>query len=181
LHRRRAPTYNFATHGDRAGRSLPISADEDSLNILNGNYLFNTPTDAPSAYFGVLTAGFAVLLIGGAIIYWRRAKLARNNPIQRRFIRRTSKAAMWIGVVGLFFAFMRYIEFPYLGEPIWLLLVLISAILVVAYFVYDRSERYPVAVWQLQQNTMARRYRPIVKPRPEPQRVRPKERGKRRR
>jgi hypothetical protein len=36
-------------------------------------------------------------------------------------------------------------------------------------------------VWQLQQNTMARRYRPVVKARPEPQRVRPKERGKRRR
>lgn len=151
------------------------------MNILNGNYLFNTPTDTPSAYFGVLTAAFAVLLIGGVIVYWRRAKLARNNPIRRRFIRRTAKAAMWIGVVGLFFASMRYIEFPYLGAPIWLLLVLISAILVVAYFVYDRSERYPVAMWQLQQNTMARRYRPIVKARPEPQRVRPKERGKRRR
>jgi hypothetical protein len=151
------------------------------LNILSGDYLFNTPTDAPSAYFGVLTAGFAVLFAAAALAYGGRAKLARNNPIQRRFIRRVAKAAMWIAAVGLFFAFMRYIEFPYLADPFWLLLLFVGAILVAAYFVYDWSERYPVAVWQLQQNTMARRYRPIAKARPVPQRVRPKERGKRRR
>lgn len=151
------------------------------MNLLSGNYLFNTPTGTPSVYFGVLTAGFAVLFVAAAIAYWQRAKLAKNNPIQRRFIRRVSKAAMWIGAIGLFFALMRYIQFPYLGDPFWLLLLFIGAILTVGYFVYDRSERYPVAIWQLQQNTMARRYRPIAKARPEPQRVRPKERGKRRR
>lgn len=151
------------------------------MNILSGDYLFNTPTDTPSATFGVLTAGFAVLFMGAAIAYWRRAKLARGNPIQRRFIRRVAKVAMWFGAIGLFLAFMRYIQFPYLSEPFWLLLLFVGAIFAVAYFVYDRSERYPAAVWQLQQNTMARRYRPVPKARPEPQRVRPKERGKRRR
>lgn len=151
------------------------------MNLLSGDYLFNTPVETPSVYFGILTAGFGVLFVAGALAYWRRAKLSRDNPIQRRFIRRVAKSAMWIGVIGLFFAIMRYIQFPYLGDPFWLLLVLIGAIGIVGYFVYDRSERYPSAVWQLQQNTMARRYRPIVKPRPEPQRVRPKERGKRRR
>ncbi len=151
------------------------------MNILSGDYLFNTPTDTPSGYFGVLTAGFAVLFVGAAIAYWRRAKLARNNPIQRRFIRRVAKATMTISAIGLFFALMRYIQFPYLGDPFWLLTLFIGAILVAAYFVYDWSERYHVAVWQLQQNTMARRYRPIAKARPEPQRARPKERGKRRR
>lgn len=151
------------------------------MNILSGDYLFNTPSGTPSVYFGVLTAGFAVLFLAAAIVYWRRAKLARTNPILRRFIRRVAKAAMWIAGIGLFFALMRYIQFPYLGDPFWLLLLFIGSIFVAAYFVYDRSERYPAAVWQLQQNTIARRYRPVVKPRPEPQRARPKERGKRRR
>ena len=151
------------------------------MNILSGDYLFNTPTDAPSAYFGALTGLFAVLFAIAAFVYWRRGKIARNNPIQRRFIRRVAKTCMWIGGIGLFFAVMRYIGFPYLADPFWLLLLFVGAIACAAYFVYDRSERYPVAVWQLQQNTMARRYRPIAKARPEPQRVRPKQRGKRRR
>lgn len=151
------------------------------MNLLSGDYLFNTPTETPSVYFGVLTAALAVLFVAGALAYWRRNKLARNNPIQRRLIRRAAKAAMWIGGIGLVLAAMRYVEFPYLGDPFWMLLLCIGAILVAAYFVYELSERYPVAVWQLQQNTLARRYRPVAKPRPEPQRVKPKIRGKRRR
>jgi hypothetical protein len=174
-------TYNLAAQWDPTTRSRLIFVDEGSLNILSGDYLFNTPTDAPSGYFGVLTALFAILFAGAAFAYWRRGKIARNNPIQRRFIRRVAKACMWVGGIGIFFAVMRYIGFPYLADPFWLLLLFVGAILTAAYFVYDWSERYPAAVWQLQQNTMARRYRPVVKARPEPQRVRPKQRGKRRR
>lgn len=174
-------TYNLAAQSDPTSWSLLTSADEDSLNILSGDYLFNTPTDAPSAYFGVLTAAFGVLVVGAVLAYWRRGKIARNNPIQRRFIRRVSKTCMWIGGIGLFFALMRYIAFPYLADPFWLLLLFVGAILTAAYFVYDWSERYPAAVWQLQHSTVARRYRPMPKARPEPQRVRPKQRGKRRR
>ncbi len=151
------------------------------MNILSGDYLFNTPSDAPSGFFGVLTAAFVVLFLGAAFVHWRRGKIAPNNPIQRRFIRRVAKTCMWISGIGIFLALMRYIAFPYLADPFWLLLLFIGTILTAAYFVYDWSERYPVAVWKLQHNTLARRYRPMPKARPEPQRVRPKQRGKRRR
>lgn len=155
--------------------------DEVLVNILSGDYLFNTPSDSPSAYYAALTAGFGLLFVVSALAYWRRGRLAPDNPVRRRFIRRVSKVGMWCGGVGLFLALMRYLEVPYLGIPFWMLLLIVSMILVVAYFVYEWSERYPLAVWQLQENTLARRYRPPPKVRSEPQRPRPKMRGKRRR
>ncbi|HEX6506237.1 MAG TPA: hypothetical protein VF221_01275 [Chloroflexota bacterium] len=151
------------------------------MHILTGNYLFNLPTGTPSPWFGVLTAGFAVLFLASALAYWRRAKLAPENPVQRRFIRRAAQAGMWSAGIGLFLALMRYLQVDYLDIPFWLLLLFIGMILAVAFFIYDLSERYPVAVWHLQESTLQRRYRPAAKLRPEPQRIRPKVRGKRRR
>jgi hypothetical protein len=129
----------------------------------------------------VLTALFVVLFAVSAFVYWRRAKIAPDNPVQRRFIRRLSQSGMWIAGLGIFFAIMRYIGFLYLDDPFWLLLVFIAAILVIAYFVYDRSEHYPVAMWQLQQSALQRKYRPVPKMRTEPHQPLPKVRGKRRR
>jgi hypothetical protein len=151
------------------------------VTILSGDYLFNTPTTTPSVYYGVLTACFGVLFLASAFAYWRRAKLAPDNPVLRRFIRRAAKAGMWGGGLGLFLALMRYLEIDYIGIPFWTLLLLIGMILTAAYFVYDWSERYPIAVWHLQESSLQRRYRPVARLRPEPQRVRPKVRGKRRR
>ncbi|HLJ66414.1 MAG TPA: hypothetical protein VKX16_03535 [Chloroflexota bacterium] len=150
------------------------------MHLLTGDYLFNTPTDE-SGYFLALTIAFALLFIGSAIAYVRRAKLARDNPIRRRLIRRAAKAGMWTSAIGLFLALMRYTQFPYLSMPIWMLLLIITMIIIVGYFVYELSERYPVAVWQLQESHLERRFRPAPKPRAEPQRPRPPVRGKRRR
>jgi hypothetical protein len=65
--------------------------------------------------------------------------------------------------------------------PILMYLLLLSMIAVVAYFVYDLSERYPLAMWKLLESHVERQYRPAPKPRREPQRQRPAVRGKRRR
>jgi hypothetical protein len=156
--------------------------DEGAVRLLDTNYLFNTPTESPSAYFAALTVAFGVLFVVGALAYWRRAKLAPNNPILRRFIRRVSTAFMWLAGVGLFLALMRYLGLDYIGMPIWMLVLIVVMIALVGYYVYDLSERYPIAVWRLQESSLERRFRPPPKPKLEPQRVRPAgQRGKRRR
>lgn len=129
------------------------------LQILSGDYLFSSPSGEPSGYFGLLTAGFAVLFLAGAFAYIRRAKLAPDNPILRRFIRRISSAAMWTSGIGLFLALMRYVQLDYIDEPIWMLLLLLSMIALVGYYVYDYSERYPIATWRLQTSAAQREFR----------------------
>jgi hypothetical protein len=59
-------------------------------------------------------------------------------------------------------------------------------VITAAYFVYDRSERYPLAVWRLQEADAQRRYRPAAGKAREPQRAAARQRperlrGKRRR
>ena len=151
------------------------------MNILNGNYLFQTPAQSPSGVFTALTVGFGLLLVLGAIVYWRRNKVARNNPVLRVFIRRVSQAAMYYSVVGLFLAAMRYLSVDYLAMPIWMYLLLLCMIVSVSYYVYQFMVHVPVALWKIQQNQVERRYRPTARPRTEPQRPRPKVRGKQRR
>jgi hypothetical protein len=153
------------------------------VRFLTSDYLFNTPSGTPTVYFGVMTAFFGALFLLSAFLYWRRAKLAGENPVLRRFVRRVAKAGMWTSGIGLFLALMRYLEIPYLSMPIWLDLLVLSMIAIVGYFVYDLSERYPIAVWRLQEAHVERRYRPAPRSRSEPQRVRPrpKVRGKGRR
>ena len=149
--------------------------------LVDGDYLFQTPPLAPSGFFVALTIGFGVLLIACALIYWRRAKLAPENPVLRRMIRRVSKAGMWYAVTGLIIALFRFAEIPYVSMPVWMYLLLLCMIGSAAYYTYDLSERYPLAVWKLQESHAERRYRPAARSRPEPQRPRPKVRGKRRR
>jgi hypothetical protein len=152
------------------------------VKFLSGDYLFSTPSGAPSGYFAALTTALALIFLLSVFAYWRRAKLARDNPVLRRLIRRASKVGMWTTTIGLALALMRYVQFPYLSAPILLDLDILAMVLAVGYFVYDLSERYPVAVWSLQQSHLQRRFRPAPKLRAEPQRVRPaRERGKRRR
>lgn len=153
-----------------------------NTQLVSGDYLFTTPTNTPSTYFGILTGGFVVLFLVSAFVYWRRAKLSPNNPILRRFFRRVSSAGMWIAGVALFFCVMRYIEAPYLADPILLLLVILFGIYLIGYYVYDLSERYPVAVYRLQESALQRRYRPAASAPREPKRPRPTNvRGKRKR
>lgn len=152
------------------------------MKFLSGNYLFQTPSGTPSVYFGVLTAVFVVIFLASAFVYWRRGKLARENPVLRRFLRRMSKVGMWMSAIALFFALMRYVEFPYLSMPFLLDLVVLGMVLCVGYFVYDRSERYPLAVWNMRQSHLERRFRPAARPRAVQQPARPnRPRGKQRR
>jgi hypothetical protein len=148
--------------------------------LTDGNYLFQTPPTAGAA-FTALTVGFGLLFVLCAVAYWRRGKLAPENPVLRRLIRRVATAGMWSAGIGLFLALMRYAQIPYVSMPFLMYLLLLSMIGVVAYFVYDLSERYPLAMWKLQESHIERQYRPAPKPRREPQRQRPAVRGKRRR
>jgi hypothetical protein len=151
-------------------------------HLLTGDYLFNSPLTPPSIGFDILTAGFVVIFLFSAFAYWRRSKLARDNPALRRLIRRASKAGMWTGGIGIFLAAMRYADnVPYFSMPIWIYLLLLSMIAIVGYFVYDLSERYPLAVYELHAREFERRYRSGPKPAREPQKPRPRVRGKRRR
>jgi hypothetical protein len=155
---------------------------EVSVSIFSTDNLFQVPPGMPPAAFGVMTGFFAVLFLASVFAYWRRAKLAPTNPVLRRFIRRAAKAGMWTSGIALFFCAMRYVEFDVLDWPFWLYLTVLSMVLLVGYFVYDRSERYPLAVWQLHQSTAERKYRPVARPRVEPVRQRSTNvRGKRRR
>lgn len=150
------------------------------MQYFNGSYLFTTPTTNPSIWFDILTVFFAVLLVIGALAFWRRARLAPGNPVLRRFIRRVSQAAMWTAAIALFFVLMRDLQIPYLGMPIWLDLDILLMIGLAGYYVYDLSERYPAQVWEVRSNAEARRFRPQPRRRAEPQKPRPAVRGKRR-
>jgi hypothetical protein len=150
------------------------------MGHLSSDYLFQTPP-TPGPFFTVFTAGLVVLFLISAFAYGRRGRLARNNPVLRRFIRRTAQAGMWTSAIAFVLALTRYAQIPYLSMPILLYLALLLMVGIVAYFVYDLSERYPMAVWKLQESEVERRYRPAARPRPEPQKPRPKDRGKRRR
>lgn len=150
--------------------------------LLSGDYLFSTPIDVPSAYFAALTVAFGILFLVSAFVYWRRAKLAKENPVLRRFLRRTATAGMWTSGIGLFLCLMRYIEAPYVSAPILMLLLILSMIYLIGYYVYDLSERYPIAVFKLQESAALRRYRPAPSPAREPKRPRSSNvRGKRKR
>jgi hypothetical protein len=151
------------------------------VKIFDGNYLFQTPLYAPSPYFAALTGAFVVLFLASALAYWRRGKLAGANPVLRRYIRRVAQAGMWCAAIGLFLALMRYGGIDYLAPPFWMYLLFLAMIAVAAYFVYDYSENYPIAIHQLQQSQIERKYRPMVKPRSAARPVRPKVRGKRKR
>jgi len=150
------------------------------MRILTGDYLFNTPITAPSGYFLALTIGFGVLLLASVIVYWCRSKLAPDNPAMRRLLRRVAKAGIWTSVIGLILAAARYGGVDYVGMPIWILVLILIMIAIVGYFVYEVSERYPMAVLRLQQSHIERRYRPPTRQRAEPKAPRPKVRGKRR-
>ncbi len=151
------------------------------MHLLSGDYLFNTPSGTPSGWFLALTIAFAVLLVAAIVAYFRRAKLIPNDSILRRLLRRASSTAIWLAAIGLFLALMRYVNFPYLEAPILMLLLIFAIIFAVGYYVYDLSERYPLAVHRLEASHASRRFRPPVRQRAEPQRPRPKVRGKRRR
>lgn len=151
------------------------------MRLLTGDYLFNTPLDNPSRYFLALTIGFGVLFLVSVFVYFRRAKLAPQNPVFRRVLRRASRAGMWTSGFGLFLALMRYASIDYLAMPLWMLVLVLVMIAIVGYFVYDLSERYPLAVHRLQESHAERQFRPTNRQRSEPQRPRPKVRGKRRR
>jgi hypothetical protein len=91
-------------------------------------------------------------------------------------------AGMWTAGVGLFLALMRYAGLDYFAMRIWMYLLFLTIIGLAAYYVYDFSERYPLAVWRLQEAEAQRRYRPAPRRRAEPQPVRPNRvRGKQRR
>jgi len=152
------------------------------LNILSGDYLFSSPSGEPSGYFGILTAGFVVLFLVSLGAWFRRSKLAVNNPIHRRYIRRLAESGLWTSGFGLFLALMRYIQLDYLDAPILMLLLLLVMIALVGYYVYDYSERYPAAVWKVQATQARHEYRPAPRRKVAAKPVRPNNpRGKRRR
>lgn len=159
-------------------RLILCECNEGFVNLFTPDFMFTTPSGTPSVLFDILTAFFVVMFIAGGLAYWRRAKLAGGNPVKRRFIRRVSSAAMWIAAIGVLLALFIYLQLPYLGMPIWLYILVLYAIGLIGYYVYDLSERYPVAVHQLQTGQEARRFRRPPQPRREPQRPRPPVRGK---
>lgn len=153
------------------------------MRLFSGDNLFNTTPGPANGYFTALAIFFGLVFLACAILYWRRGKIARENPVLRRFFRRASKTGMWLAAVGLFLVGMRFVEFDFLDTPFLLLLVGIGFIVGAAYFVYDLSEHYPLAMWKLQEAQLERRYATVPGVRREPQRQRPpgKARGKRRR
>lgn len=146
--------------------------------------MFSSPVDNPPTAYIIVPILFAIIFLASAFAYWRRAKLAPQNPVARRYIRRVAKAGMWTSVIGLVLVGARYVQFDYLDMPFWMYLLVLAMILTAAYFVYDRSERYPLAVWRLQEADAQRRYRPAASKPREPQRARQRPerlRGKRKR
>jgi hypothetical protein len=63
-----------------------------------------------------------------------------------------------------------------------MLLLILVMIYLVGYYIYDLSERYPIAVYRLQESVNMRRYRPAAAPNRESKRPRSSNvRGKRKR
>lgn len=132
--------------------------------------------------FDVMTGALVAIFLVSLIFYLRRGKLARDNPVLRRFIRRVSQAFLWISGVGIVLAIMRYLIVPYIDMPLWLYLDWLVLIGITGYFVYERSERYPLALWQYRQSVLQRRYRPERRRPAQPAAPRrPGPRGKRKR
>ncbi len=132
--------------------------------------------------FDVMTGALVAIFLLSLIFYLRRGKIARDNPVLRRFIRRASQAYLWASGIGIFLAIMRYLGVDYIDMPFWLYLDWLLLIGITGYFVYERSERYPLALWEFRHATEQRRYRPEARRRAEPQTPRPnRPRGKRRR
>src|SRR5579872_4584939 len=91
----------------------PSSEAPVHLELLSGDYLFQTPTTSASVYFNIMTIAFGAVFLLSILAYWRRGKLARDNPAARRLIRRMAKAAGWLSGIGLFLALMRYLQIDY--------------------------------------------------------------------
>lgn len=155
------------------------------MNLFSPDFMFSSPIDNPPTAYVIVPIVFAIIFLASAFSYWRRGKIAPGNPVARRFIRRVAQAGMWSAGIGLVLAAARYVQFDYLDMPIWMYLLVLVMIILAAYYVYDRSERYPLAVWRLQEADVQRRYRPAGSKQREPQRAKPvrpeRMRGKRRR
>jgi hypothetical protein len=154
------------------------------VNLFSPDFMFSSPLESPPTAYVLVPIVFGIILVASALAYWRRAKLAPQNPVARRFIRRVAKAGMWTSGIGLALAAARYVQFDYVDMPIWMYLLVLAMVIVAAYYVYDRSERYPLAVWRLQEADAQRRYRPTASRAREPQHARQRPdrlRGKRRR
>lgn len=150
-------------------------------HIFSSDYLFSSTAQPPSAFFAVLTAGLAVMFLVSLFVYVRRRKLFPMNAAKRRFGRRVAEAGMWIAGTGLFLALMRYIELPYLSAPILMYLLLLGLIGLAGYYVYDYSERLPLATWRLQQAAAQQKFQRTPRQRPATRPLQPKVRGKQRR
>ncbi|HZS94337.1 MAG TPA: hypothetical protein VFA78_06050 [Chloroflexota bacterium] len=152
------------------------------MRLLSGKYLFANYTTPPSWPYAVLTGFLVLLLLASVFVYWRRAKLVPDNPPLRRAVRGMAEGGMWIAGTGLFLALMRYLEIPYIDMPVLMLVLAFIAIFVIAYWVYDLSERYPLQRWQYETNQVQQRYRPQARRREEPViRTPGRQRGKQRR
>jgi hypothetical protein len=149
--------------------------------LLNGDYLFSLPPGDPNSWYIVLPIGFGILLLASLFLYYRRTTLAPVNPVLRRIFRRMAQSGMWIAGMGLGLALARYVQFDYLDLPIWMLVLVLGSIVSVGYYVYEFSERYPLAMWKLEESQVARRYHAAPKRRGETQPVKPRVRGKQRR
>lgn len=141
------------------------------MNFFSPDFMFSSPSGSPPSAYVIVPIVFGIIFVASAIAYWRRAKLAPQNPVARRLIRRVAKTGMWTSAIGLVLAGARYVEFDYLDMPIWMYLLVLVMVIMAAYYVYDRSERYPLAVWRLQEADAQRRYRPAASRPREPQRT----------
>jgi len=151
--------------------------------LFSSRYL--TGTGIPGIFYDIHTALLGLLFVVCLFAYLRRRPLSRGITPRRHLIRMTSQAGMWIAIIGLFLALMRYLEITYLDMRFYSYLVILGAIAYCAYLAYVLSERFPLSMYQFEQATSGSRYRPGRPPRRVPATAQPArsgmQRGKRRR
>jgi hypothetical protein len=113
----------------------------------------------PGPFYDAYTAILIVALLIAIVAYIRRRPLSRGVTPRRHLIRNTSQGVMYLAVVGLFFAVMRYLQIQWLDMRLWTYLVILSAIAYAGYVVYFISEKHPVAVYHFRRHSADQRYR----------------------
>ena len=121
---------------------------------------------------------FAVGFLVALYLYNDGGRRLTPHPLKRRLLRRAGAIATGVCGAGLFFFGIRALQFPFLTFelPIWLWLTLLTALVMVGYFVYYARRVLPGQHRAYEQHQIKQRYlrpgaaRVAANPRPAPAR-----------
>lgn len=111
-------------------------------------------------FYVALTALFAVLVVGGLVLYSLAPRLFHGHALR---VRLTRQLVIWLAVLGglgLLWMGARALALPLFAKPLWLWLTLLTLAGVIGYAGYYWRRRYPQELSAWEERERRRRWMP---------------------